>query len=94
MVGKKGTSLAQFAKCSKLRVTSAASANPLRDGSFLQYLCFPLSVCLDVILCSISPKGCVDNLNKCSTIAVISRDHAGADDEPAVQREAKGRAAV
>jgi hypothetical protein len=32
MVGKEDTFLAQFAKGSKLRITSAASANPLRDG--------------------------------------------------------------
>ena len=94
MVGKKDTSLAQFANCSKLRVTSAASANPLRDGSFLQYLCFPLSVCLDVALCSISPTGCVDKLNKCSAIAAISGDHVGVVYESAMQREAKRWAAV
>jgi hypothetical protein len=43
MVGKKDTSLAQFAKGSKLRITSRARLNPLRDVGEERH--FPGAVC-------------------------------------------------
>jgi hypothetical protein len=43
MVGKKDTSLAQFAKGSKLQITSRARLNPLRDVGEERH--FPGAVC-------------------------------------------------